>query len=154
MLKKKLQELNQVNIKIMKKLLLGLVVLIAISCGGEPFKANEDNPLLVGEWNITEVDDADALLSKEEFITSIIHEKYKVGYVFNFEKGANFSLKEQNGTEVLSGQYAIGSDDNSVTILVSPDNNEFEYNLVKSGDAYQMNVQTPGEIVNLLISKK
>ena len=138
----------------MKNLVLGLIALVAVSCSGEPFKANIDNELLVGEWNITEVDDADALLSKEEFITSIIHEKYKVGYVFNFEKGANFTVKSQNGEAVLTGQYSIGAEDKSVTILVTPDNNEFEYELVKNNNSYKLNVQTPGEIVNLSITKK
>jgi len=154
MLKLKWEELNQVNIRVMKKLILGLIVLIAVSCEGEPFKANVDNKLLVGEWNITEVDDADALLSKEEFITSIIHEKYKVGYVFTFEEGANFSLAAQDGSTVLNGQYSIGAEDKSLTILITPDNNEFEYELEKSGDTYKLNIQTPGEIVNLSIDKK
>ena len=93
----------------MKKLLLGLIVAVFTSCSGEPFKANINNELLVGEWKITEVDDSDALLSKEEFITSIIHEKYKVGYVFNFEKGAKFTVNSENGENVLSGQYSIGN---------------------------------------------
>tara|TARA_B110000211_G_scaffold215695_1_gene258123 strand:- start:396 stop:812 length:417 start_codon:yes stop_codon:yes gene_type:complete len=138
----------------MKNLVLGLIALVAVSCSGEPFKANVDNELLVGEWNITEVDDADALLSKEEFITSIIHEKYKVGYVFSFEKGANFKINSASGEKVLEGQYSIGAEDKSLTILVTPDNNEFEYELEKSNDTYKLNIQTPGEIVNLSITKK
>jgi hypothetical protein len=138
----------------MKKLLLGLIALVVVSCSGEPFKANVSNELLVGEWNITEVDDADALLSKEEFITSIIHEKYKVGYVFNFQKGANFTINSASGEKVLAGQYSIGAEDKSLTILVTPENNEFEYKLVKNDDTYKLNIQTPGEIVNLTITKK
>ena len=137
----------------MKKLLLGLIVAVFISCSEEPFKANINNELLVGEWNITDVDDSDALLSKEEFITSVIHEKYKVGYVFNFEKGAKFTVNSENGKNVLSGQYSIGNEDKSLTILVTPENNEFEYELVKENNTYKLNIQTPGEIVNLTISK-
>lgn len=138
----------------MKKLVLGLIVIITMSCNSEPFKANIDNTLLVGQWNITEVDDADALLSKEEFITSIIHEKYKVGYFFNFEEGPNFSLIGEDKSVVLNGQYAISAEDKSLKILITPDNNEFEYELEKSGDTYKLNIQTPGEIVNLIIAKK
>jgi ADP-dependent phosphofructokinase/glucokinase len=137
----------------MKKLVLGLIVLVVAACSGEPFKANIDNELLVGQWKITEVDDADALLSKEEFITSIIHEKYKVGYVFNFEKGANFTINSESGEKVLTGQYSIGAENKSLTILVTPENNEFEYELVKNSDTYKLNIQTPGEIVNLSIAK-
>lgn len=138
----------------MRKLVLGLIAVIVISCSGEPFKANINNGLLVGEWSITEVDDADALLSKEEFITSIIHEKYKEGYVFNFEKGANFTINSGNGETVLTGQYSIGNKDKSLTLLVTPENNEFEYELLKKNNTYKLNVQTPGEIVNLTITKK
>lgn len=138
----------------MKKLVLGLIAAFVISCSGEPFKANINNELLVGEWNITEVDDADALLSKEEFITSIIHEKYKVGYVFNFKKGANFTINSKSGENVLAGQYSIGAEDKSLTILVTPENNEFEYELLKKNNTYKLNIQTPGEIVNLTITKK
>lgn len=138
----------------MRKLVLGLIAVIVISCSGEPFKANINNGLLVGEWSITEVDDADALLSKEEFITSIIHEKYKEGYVFNFEKGANFTINSGNGETVLTGQYSIGNKDKSLTLLVIPENNEFEYELLKKNNTYKLNVQTPGEIVNLTITKK
>lgn len=138
----------------MKKLVLGLIAAFVISCSGEPFKANINNELLVGEWNITEVDDADALLSKEEFITSIIHEKYKVGYVFNFEKGANFTINSKSGENVLVGQYSIGAKNKSLTILVTPENNEFEYELLKKNNTYKLNIQTPGEIVNLTITKK
>lgn len=138
----------------MRKLVLGLIAVVVISCSGEPFKANINNGLLVGEWSITEVDDADALLSKEEFITSIIHEKYKEGYVFNFEKGANFTINSENGETVLTGQYSIGNKDKSLTLLVTPENNEFEYELLKKNNTYKLNVQTPGEIVNLTITKK
>lgn len=138
----------------MRKLVLGLIAVVVISCSGEPFKANINNGLLVGEWSITEVDDADALLSKEEFITSIIHEKYKEGYVFNFEKGANFTINSGNGETVLTGQYSIGNKDKSLTLLVIPENNEFEYELLKKNNTYKLNVQTPGEIVNLTITKK
>ena len=138
----------------MKKLVLGLIAVFVISCSGEPFKANINNELLVGEWNITEVDDADALLSKEEFITSIIHEKYKVGYVFNFEKGANFTINSGSGENVLTGQYSIGAEDKSLTILVTPENNEFKYEILKENNTYKLNIQTPGEIVNLTITKK
>ena len=138
----------------MRKLVLGLIAVVVISCSGEPFKANINNGLLVGDWSITEVDDADALLSKEEFITSIIHEKYKEGYVFNFEKGANFTINSGNGETVLTGQYSIGNKDKSLTLLVTPENNEFEYELLKKNNTYKLNVQTPGEIVNLTITKK
>ncbi len=138
----------------MKKIIYILLTITLFACNETPFIPNVDNDLMVGNWEIIEVDDADALVSKEEFLTSIMHEKYKEGYVFTFEKGANFKLKNESGTEVLKGQYAIGSENKTLSINVLPEENQFEYEMVKSDKIIQLNIQTPGELVNLKIEKK
>ena len=61
----------------MNKILLGIIAVIMASCSSAPFKANVDNELLVGKWTISNVDDAAAMVSKEEFLLSAMHEKYK-----------------------------------------------------------------------------
>jgi hypothetical protein len=51
----------------MKKIILGLTIIIMAACTSAPFVANVDNALLEGNWKITNVDDAAAMISKEEF---------------------------------------------------------------------------------------
>lgn len=137
----------------MRKIALGLLVLVMVACSSAPFVANVDNELLVGDWKISEVDDSAAMISKEEFILSAMHEKYKVGYVFNFEKGPKFTLTSAEGKAVASGNYGIGAEDKSVTIQLAPDNTEISYDLEKSETGYTLTVTTPGELVNLSITK-
>lgn len=137
----------------MRKIALGLLVLVMVACSSAPFVANVDNELLVGDWKISEVDDSAAMISKEEFILSAMHEKYKVGYVFNFEKGPKFTLTSAEGTAVASGNYGIGAENKSVTIQLAPDNTEISYDLEKSETGYTLTVTTPGELVNLSITK-
>jgi hypothetical protein len=138
----------------MKKIILALVVITLAACSSEPFKANKDNPLLVGDWTITEVDDAATLISSEEFMLSLLHEKYKEGNVFTFENGPNFVLNSSDGVKLLVGQYAIEAEDKSVDLQISPDNHEYSYDLTKNGISFTMTVTTPGELVNLVITKK
>lgn len=137
----------------MKKIALGLLVLVMTACTSTPFKANVDNELLVGVWKISEVDDSAAMISKEEFLLSAMHEKYQVGYTFNFEKGPKFTLNNTEGTAVASGNYGIGAEDKSVTLQLSPDQTELSYDLEKSETGYTMTITTPGELVNLTITK-
>ena len=137
----------------MKKIILGLVVVMLASCSSTPFKANVDNELLVGKWTISKVDDSAALISPEEFLLTAMHNKYKEGYVFNFEKGPKFSLLAQDGSEVAKGNYGIGAEDKSVTIQLTPDNIEISYDLSKENGEYTLTVTTPGELVNLTIKK-
>lgn len=136
----------------MKNIVLGLFVLVMVACSSEPFKGNVDNELLVGSWTVSEVDDAGALVSKEEFIITAMHEKYKVGHVLSFEKGPKFSLKANDGTEVASGNYSIGAEDKSVTLQFSADN-ELEYDLEKNEGGYTLTAATPGDLVNISIKK-
>ena len=137
----------------MNKILLGLVVVIMASCSSTPFKANVDNELLVGKWTISNVDDAAAMISKEEFLLSAMHEKYKEGYVFNFEKGAEFSVLSTDGEEVVAGNYGIGVEDKSLTLQLTPDERELSYDLSAIEGGYTLTVTTPGEMVNLTIKK-
>ena len=137
----------------MNKILLGLIALMMASCSSAPFQANVDNELLVGKWTILNVDDAAAMVSKEEFLLSAIHEKYKEGYVFNFEKGPKFSLLSDEGKEILAGNYGIGLEDKSITLQLNPDQTELSYDLSVVDGGYTLTVTTPGEMVNLTIKK-
>ena len=137
----------------MNKILLGLIVLIIASCSSEPFKANLDNELLVGEWTISKVDDAAAMVSKEEFLLSAMHEKYKEGYIFNFDKGPKFRVLSTDGEEVLAGNYGIGAEDKSITLQLIPDSTELSYDITAVEGGYTLTVTTPGEMVNLTITK-
>ena len=137
----------------MNKILLGIIAVIMASCSSAPFKANVDNELLVGKWTISNVDDAAAMVSKEEFLLSAMHEKYKEGYVFNFEKGPKFSVLSTDGKEVISGNYGIGFEDKSVTLQLTPDQRELSYDLSAIEGGYTLTVTTPGEMVNLTIKK-
>ena len=137
----------------MNKILLGIIAVIMASCSSAPFKANVDNELLVGKWTISNVDDAAAMVSKEEFLLSAMHEKYKEGYVFNFEKGPKFTLSSANGQEVLTGNYGLGLEDKSITLQLIPDSTELSYDLSSVEGGYTLTVTTPGEMVNLTIKK-
>tara|TARA_Y100000766_G_C18910930_1_gene608326 strand:+ start:190 stop:603 length:414 start_codon:yes stop_codon:yes gene_type:complete len=137
----------------MNKILLGIIAVIIVSCSSAPFQANVDNELLVGKWTISNVDDAAAMVSKEEFLLSAMHEKYKEGYVFNFEKGPKFRVLSTDGEEVISGNYGIGVEDKSVTLQLTPDQRELSYDLSAIEGGYTLTVTTPGEMVNLTIKK-
>ena len=141
------------KIKKMNKILLGIIAVVMASCSSAPFKANVDNELLVGKWTISNVDDAAAMVSKEEFLLSAMHEIYKEGYVFNFEKGPKFTLSSSNGQEVLTGNYGIGLEDKSITLQLIPDSTELSYDLSSVEGGYTLTVTTPGEMVNLTIKK-
>ena len=138
----------------MKKIILGLTIIILAACTSTPFVANVDNALLEGNWKITNVDDAAAMISKEEFLLSAMHEKYKKDYIFHFEKGPKFNLKSLEGSVLISGKYGISSDSSSVTLQLEPDNSEISYDLEKSNSELTLKVTTPGELVNITISKQ
>lgn len=138
----------------MRKLLFVLSAIVLFACESVPFKANVDNDLLVGKWTITKVDDSAAMISAEEFMLTAMHEKYKEGYVLNFEKGPNFTLSTSEGKKVIDGKYGIGAEDKSVTLQLAPDNTEISYDLESVDGGYTLNVTTPGELVNITITKK
>lgn len=137
----------------MKKIILGLAVVLMASCSSTPFKPNENNDLLVGQWTISKVDDSAALVNAEEFMLTAMHEKYKEGYFLNFAKGPKFQLANTKGEEVLAGEYAIGADDKSVTLQFGKDKTEIAYDLVPVEKGYDLIVTTPGELVNITITK-
>lgn len=137
----------------MKKIILGLVVVLMSACSSTPFKANVDNDLLVGKWTISKVDDSAALVNAEEFMLTAMHEKYKEGYFLNFAKGAQFQLANTEGTDVLAGQYSIGAEDKSVILQFGDDKTEIAYDLKKVKGGYDLIVTTPGELVNITITK-
>jgi len=138
----------------MKKIILGLTIIIMAACTPAPFVANVDNALLEGNWKITNVDDAAAMISKEEFLLSAMHEKYKKDYIFHFEKGPKFNLKSAEGNVLISGEYGISLDSSSVTLQLEPDRSEISYDLEKSNSGLTLKVTTPGELVNITISKQ
>ena len=136
----------------MKKLLLfALLPLLFNSCA-EEFTANTDNPLMVGSWAITEVDDAEALASGQTLTLSILEDNYVEGNVFTFEEGANFELKSTDGKSLIKGEYGIGEGDASLQ-LKDAEGNVISYDLEKKGESFKMNVTTTGELINLTITK-
>ncbi len=137
----------------MNKILFGVITILIASCSSAPFEANVDNELLVGKWTISNVDDAAAMISKEEFLLSAMHEKYKKGYVFNFEKGPNFRVFSNEGEEVLSGKYGISPKNESITLQLNPGKIELSYDLSAVEGGHTLTVTTPGEMVNLTIIK-
>lgn len=137
----------------MKKILLGFIVIVMASCSSTPFKANVDSELLLGEWTISNVDDAAAMVSKEEFLLSAMHEKYKKGYVFNFEKGPRFNVLSSYGNEILVGNYGFGAEEKSLILQLLPDSTQLSYDLSKIEGGYILTASTPGELVNLTITK-
>ncbi|MBL56835.1 MAG: hypothetical protein CMP61_06595 [Flavobacteriales bacterium] len=137
----------------MKKIVYGLVMALFLACSSQPFTPNKENELLVGKWRITAVDDAAAMINKEEFILSAMHEKYKEGYVFQFEKGPNFKLISETGNPILEGQYGIAIENSGVTFLLPEKKQEISYDLEKKNNGFLLTVTTPGELVNLTIEK-
>ena len=55
---------------------------------------------------------------------------------------------------MISGKYGISSDSSSVTLQLEPDNSEISYDLEKSNSELTLKVTTPGELVNITISKQ
>ena len=137
----------------MKKAFFGILTVLLFACTSEPFEPNKDNELLVGKWKISSVDDSAVLISKEEFLLSAMHEKYEKDYVFEFEKGPNFKLISDKGSELFNGQYSIGSENNSVTFLITSDSTQISYDMDKKEDGYNLTVTTPGKLVNLTVVK-
>lgn len=132
----------------MRILNLLFVAVILSSCGSEPFQANKDNDYLAGKWTIITVDDADALVNKEAFFSSIINDNFKEGYIIEFTKGPNYKVVDAKGNESVSGKYAISSQ-NKVLKLQLPDEHVIEYDLISEEEnKLQLNVTSAGEVVN------
>lgn len=132
-------------------LLLGATIFLS-SCSETPFVGNVDNNLLVGSWNIDEVDNADALVSAEQLMNSIINEKFQANNSLNFSEGANFTLMTVEKAET-KGEYSIGADDKSLRLKI--EGIVYDYELIKKGDnSFAVNSMTAGETVKLVISKK
>lgn len=138
----------------MKNLLILALSIVLFSCAENTFIPNTDNNAMEGDWEIIVVDDADALISKEEFLTSILHEKYQKGDVFHFEKGSQFTLKSDQGNEKLKGQYGFNKEGTEIILQVSPDQHQLIYEMMKEENQIKLNVQTPGELVNLVIQSR
>lgn len=129
------------------------LILLMSSCSETPFVPNASNELLVGDWTISEVDNADALVSGTELMNSFMNEKFLPNHVFTFEKGANFQLKNTNGEQVFSGFYAIGENNKSLRLKI--EEVVYNYDLMSSADdQFHVNSSTAGETVNLVINKK
>jgi hypothetical protein len=129
--------------------ILGVLLVCTVTACSTEFKANVDNPLLVGDWVIEYVDDADALLSKELFVASAIEENYKKGNVFTFSEGAGFSLATPDGVVIQNGQYGIGVDDGSIQLNFEEGGYLLEYELIVKGELLRLEARTSGEILNL-----
>lgn len=138
-------------------LLIGATALLS-ACNETNFVANTTNELFVGDWVINEVDNADALVSASELMTSFMNEKFIPKAVFTFQKGSDFVLKDASGKELLTGKYAIGAENESLSLQI--DGTVYEYEIVSQLEMLEhlvscgLNSSTPGETVKLNISKR
>lgn len=128
------------------------------SCTETPFVPNSTNELLVGQWNIDQVDNSDALVSATEMVHSILNEKFTTTHLLNFNKGATFTLLSPQSEVAFNGEYAIGLENKSLSLKI--DGVVYEYDLInqeqnnKGMQSYAINSKTPGETVKLMVSKK
>jgi hypothetical protein len=138
-------------IKKLAFILLGTTLFLG-SCTA-PFVPNTDNTLLVGDWNIDEVDNADALVSATEMMNSFMNEKFLPSHHLVFDKGPEFHLTDTKREIVFKGEYSINNDDKTLRLQI--DNVVYDYDLISNGEnAYAINSATAGETVKLTISKK
>ncbi|MFT6717282.1 MAG: hypothetical protein ACJA0Q_001934 [Saprospiraceae bacterium] len=139
-------------IKKLAFLLLGATLFLN-SCTETPFVPNTSNDLMVGQWNIDEVDNADAFVSATEMMSSILNEKFLPTNIFVFDKGAEFHLLDTKNEIVFKGEYAIGAENKSLSLKI--DGIVYEYDLISNGEStFAVNSATAGETVKLVISKK
>ena len=139
----------------MIKKLLFLVIASSIaltSCTETPFVPNSTNNTMVGEWTIVEVDNADALVSGTELMTSLLNEKFLPSNVLVFEEGANFTLNNKEGKTGFKGQYSLGEKISPVTLLI--DGVQYEYKTEGDNAGLWLNSNTAGETVKIKIAKK
>jgi len=135
-----------------------IIVLIAFfsSCNkdAKQFVGNVDNALMVGEWVISEVDNADALISKEILFLSILEDQYQQGNVFKFSEGERFELLSVKNEILKKGRYSIGQNDEVLLLLFEDGNHLLKYEIVKEGEnIFRLNAKTSGELINLVIKK-
>ena len=138
-------------IKKLAIILLGSTFLFS-SCTETPFVPNVDNSLMVGTWNIDQVDNDAAFASGTEMMTSLLDDRFIEGNKFVFEKGANFELIWEESS-VSNGKYSISEDNKSLHLQI--EGTVYGYDLVeKSATSYAVNSTTAGESINMIISKQ
>ena len=135
----------------MKKLIpiLFTLAILLSACNETKFTPNVNDELLVGTWNIDEVDNSAALVSASELMHSIIDEKFQLNSELVFSTGADFTV----GNKQINGQYEIGENNKSLHLKI--DGTVYSYDLVEKGsNTFQLNANSAGETTNLTISKK
>lgn len=138
-------------IKKLAFLLLGTTLFLS-SCTEVPFIANTSNELLVGQWNIDQVENDAALVSGTEMVASILADRFVAGNKLIFEKGAKFEIKSGD-SNVVNGEYSI-SEDNK-TLLLSIEGTVYDYDLVaKSETSFGLNSASAGESTNMVVSQQ
>ncbi len=138
------------------RIILALLMLIpACKPASEKFTHNTDNPYMVGKWVITEVDNTDALVSKQTLFLSIIEEDYIGGNSLIFSPGDTFVLLSQEGDTLNQGFYGL-TDTNTYLELLSPEDNKIiRYKISPaSSDVLQLHPVSPGVLTSLTIEKK
>ena len=132
--------------------ILFILAITLTACTETKFTPNVSNELLVGAWNIDEVDNSAALVSATELMHSIIDEKFQPKNELNFSAGAEFTV-QANGTITAKGQYEIGIENKTVSLKI--EDVVYGYDLVKKGEnSYLLNANSAGQTTNLIISKK
>ncbi len=142
----------------MKKLILIIIITTAIipACknSSQKFEPNTNNPLMVGSWTITNVDNSGDLLSKQTFFLSLIEEEYVDGNLLVFSPGSKFTVLSVKGDTLDVGKYGI-SDKNKNLDLYSPrDKKLIRYKILTlDTGTIQLEPLTPGVTRSLTMQK-
>jgi hypothetical protein len=140
-------------IKRLAFLFLGTTLFLS-SCTETPFVPNTNNEIMVGEWNIDEVDNSDALVSGTELMTSFMNEKFTLNTTLVFDKGPKFHLRDNKGEIIFEGQYSIPPLKNN-RLRLKIEDVIYNYDLeTVDNSTYAVNSMTAGETVKLVISKQ
>jgi hypothetical protein len=149
-----LQPLNSKHTTMIKKLafvLLGATLLLN-SCSETPFVPNSDNPLMVGTWNIDQVDNDAALVSGTEMMTSLLDDRFVDGNKLIFETGADFEIK-RNEASISNGEYSISEDNKTLRLKI--EGTLYDFDVIKeSAHSFGLNSASPGESINMVISQQ
>jgi len=138
-------------IKKLAFLLLGTTLFLS-SCTEAPFVPNTSNELLVGQWNMDQVENDAALVSGTEMVASILADRFVVGNKFVFEKGAQFEINSGT-TNIASGEYSISEDNKTLRLKI--EGSVYDYDLVeKSAHSFGINSASPGESTNIVVSQQ
>lgn len=108
-----------------------------------------------GKWIISEVDNSDALVSKQMLLFSIIENDYVAGNYMFFRPGDQFAIVSEKGDTLDKGRYGISGNNEHLQLYSPKDDKVITYEMVPSGkSSLQLNPLSPGVLTGLVIEKK